>query len=168
MVGVAAMSWLRVDVMSLLFGDILAVGTEDILVVWLGCIVILGTLAWIWHPLLSATIDEDLAKADGLDTRTANLIFTLLLAVVIALAIKLVGVLLITALLIIPAATARRFALGPEQMAGIAAGIGVVSVITGLFGSLQFDTPSGPSIVVAAFAIFLLSHATSLYARDAK
>ena len=165
---VAAMSWLRVDVMSLLFGDILAVGVVDLFVVWVGCIGVLGTLAWIWHPLLSSTIDEDLATADGLDPRRANLVFTLLLAVVIALAIKLVGVLLITALLIIPAATARRFALGPEQMAVIAAGIGVLAVIAGLFGSLQFDTPSGPSIVVAAFAIFLLSHGTSLYVRNAK
>jgi len=76
---------------------------------------------------------------------------------VIAISMKIVGVLLITALLIIPAATARRFARGPEAMAVLAAGIGVVAVIGGLFGSLEWDTPSGPSIVVAALGLFLLA-----------
>ena len=85
----------------------------------------------------------------------ANLLFMLLMAATIAIAMKIVGVLLITAMLIIPAATARRFSSGPEQMALLAAGIGAAAVVAGLFGSLQWDTPSGPSIVVAAFVFFL-------------
>ena len=80
-----------------------------------------------------------------------------LVAAVIAVSMKLVGVLLITALLIIPAATARRFATSPEHMAVIAAAIGALSVFVGLNGSLEWDTPAGPSIVVAALAGFIIS-----------
>ncbi len=165
---VASMSWLRVDLMSLLFGDILAVSALDIAVIWAGGAAILGVLVWIWQPLLSATIDGELARADGLRPEQVTLVFTLLLATVIALAIKLIGILLITALLIIPAATARRFSSGPEQMAILAALLGALAVVGGLFGSLQWDTPSGPSIVVAAFVLFLLSHGSGLFARGAK
>ena len=81
----------------------------------------------------------------------------LLMAAVIAIAMKIVGILLITSLLIIPAAAARRFAATPEQMAVMAAIIGVLAVVSGLYGSLSWDTPSGPSIVVAALGLFLLS-----------
>jgi zinc transport system permease protein len=81
----------------------------------------------------------------------------LLMALVIAIAMKIVGILLITSLLIIPAATARRFASSPEIMAVYASLIGAVAVAGGLFGSLHWDTPSGPSIVVAALVLFVLS-----------
>ncbi len=87
----------------------------------------------------------------------SRIVFMLLLAIVIAIAMKIVGILLITSLLIIPAATARRFASTPEQMAILASLIGAAGVIGGLYGSIHFDTPSGPSIVVAALAIFILS-----------
>jgi zinc transport system permease protein len=88
----------------------------------------------------------------------------LLLALVVALAMKIVGVLLVTALLVIPAAAARRFAQGPEAMAIYASIIGAVAVVGGLFASLKFDTPSGPSVVVAAAAIFA---ATLMFKRRA-
>ncbi|MEM7425968.1 MAG: metal ABC transporter permease [Pseudomonadota bacterium] len=168
LVAIASMSWLRIDVMSLLFGDILSVGRVDLLMIWGGGAAILAVLSWIWQPLLSATINEDLARADGLRPERTGMIFTLLLALVIALAIKLIGILLITALLIIPAATARRFSSGPEQMAVIAAVLGAVAVVAGLFGSLHFDTPSGPSIVVTAFILFVFSHSSALLSRGAK
>ena len=87
----------------------------------------------------------------------SNVIFTLLTASVIALSIKIIGAVLITALLIIPAATARRFAGTPESMAVIASLIGLLSVTGGLYGSLQWDTPSGPSIVVACVVLFAIS-----------
>jgi zinc transport system permease protein len=70
---------------------------------------------------------------------------------------KIVGIMLITALLIIPAATARRFSASPELMAVLSALIGAAAVIGGLFGSLTYDTPSGPSIVVAALLLFIMS-----------
>ena len=87
----------------------------------------------------------------------ANIVFMLLMAAVIAISMKIVGVLLITALLIIPAAAARRFATGPEQMAVLAALIGIIAVFAGLFSSLEWDTPAGPSIVVAALGLFIIS-----------
>jgi len=142
--------------MGFLFGDILAVSTTDIAMIYAGGALVLGVLVWIWRPLFAATVNPDLAEAEGLHPRRANFVFMLLMALVIAISMKIVGVLLITALLIIPAATARRFARGPEQMAVLAAVIGVAAAIAGLFGSLEWDTPSGPSIVVAALALFLI------------
>ena len=154
---IALMTWLRVDLMAFLFGDILAVNRFDIAVIYAGGAAVLCVLALIWRPLLAGTASFDLAQAEGMKPERARLAFMLLIAAAIALTMKIVGILLITALLIVPAATARRFALTPEQMAVAASAIGVVAVVLGLFGSLEFDTPSGPSIVVAAFALFLVS-----------
>ena len=157
LVMVAAMSWVRIDLMGLLFGDILAVSKQDVAIVYLGGAVVLTAIAWLWRPLLAATVSEELAEAEGLAPRRAQIAFMLLMAATIAIAMKIVGILLITALLVIPAATARRLSATPEQMAVIAALIGMVAVIGGLFGSLAYDTPSGPSIVAAALALFLAS-----------
>lgn len=154
---VALMDHVRVDLPSFLFGDILAVSETDIAVIWIGGAVALAVLAAIWRPLLAATVSEELAEAEGLKPARARILFMLAMALIIAIAMKLVGILLITSLLIIPAATARRFANSPEQMAAMAAVTGVVSVACGLGGSLAWDTPSGPSIVVAALLAFLLS-----------
>ncbi|MEN3792247.1 metal ABC transporter permease [Fulvimarina sp. MAC3] len=157
LVVLAFMTWIRVDLMGFLFGDILAVSTTDIAIIWFGGSVVLAVLAAIWRPLFAATVNRELAEAEGMHPERANIIFMLLMAAVIAIAMKIVGVLLITAMLIIPAATARRFAAGPEQMAILAAGIGAFAVTGGLFGSLEWDTPAGPSIVVAALGFFILS-----------
>ena len=157
LVVLAFMTWVRIDLMGFLFGDILAVSKTDILIVWLGGAVCLAILASIWKPLFAATVSDELAAAEGMHPEHANLVFMLLMAAVIAIAMKIVGVLLITAMLIIPAATARRCAAGPEQMALLAAILGVLAVTGGLFGSLEWDTPTGPSIVVASLLLFLLS-----------
>nr|WP_221240717.1 metal ABC transporter permease [Roseospira marina] len=157
LVAITAMSWLRVDLMGLLFGDILAVSVRDIGVLYGGGALVLGVLAWLWRSLLASTVSDELAQAEGLNPERARIAFMLLMAVVIAIAMKIVGILLITALLIIPAATARRLASGPEAMALMASGLGAGAVALGLSGSLAWDTPSGPSIVLAAFALFLLS-----------
>jgi zinc transport system permease protein len=157
LVVLAFLSSVRVDLMAFLFGDILAVSTADLAVIYGGGALVLVVLALVWRPLFAATVNRELAAAEGLHPERANLVFMLLMAVVIAIAMKIVGVLLITALLIIPAATARRLARGPEAMAGIAAGAGAVAVVAGLFGSLEWDTPSGPSIVVAAAVLFVLA-----------
>ncbi|MCP4316950.1 MAG: hypothetical protein GY789_13280 [Hyphomicrobiales bacterium] len=157
LVVLAFMTWIRMDLMGFLFGDILAVSKADIGIIYLGGIAVLIVLALIWNPLFAATVNRELADAEGMKPARTNLIFMLLMATVIAISMKIVGVLLITALLIIPAATARRFATGPEQMAVVAAVVGVAAVVSGLFGSLTWDTPSGPSIVVAALVFFLVS-----------
>jgi zinc transport system permease protein len=159
-VGLVVLSFLvgvRVDLMAYLFGDVLAVTWSDIAWIYAGGVVVLATLAAIWRPLLLITIDESLARAEGAPVVALQLAFMLILAVVIAIAMKVVGVLLIVSLLIIPAATARPFARTPEAMALMAAGIGAVSVVGGLYASLAWDTPSGPSIVVAATVLFALA-----------
>ena len=153
----AFMTWIKVDLLGFLFGDILSVTKIDIVIVYASALAILALLLLIWRPLLAATVNPDLAQAEGMNPGRANLIFMLLMAAVIAISMKIVGVLLITALLVIPAATARRFAASPEMMAVIAAVIGVLSVVTGLQASINWDSPSGASIVVAAFVFFLIS-----------
>ena len=157
LVMLAFMSWVRVDLMGFLFGDILAVTRFDLALIWIGGAVILGLLAYIWRPLFAATVNVDLATAEGARPELFNLVFMLIISAVIAVSMKLVGVLLITALLIIPAASARRLVTSPEQMAVGASVVGVVAVLVGLNGSLRFDTPAGPSIVVAAMICFILS-----------
>lgn len=157
LVALAFMTWVRVDLMGFLFGDILAVTPTDIAVVWAGGAIVLFILVLIWRSLFAATVNIELAQAEGMNPERANIIFMLLMAAVIAISMKIVGVLLITALLIIPAAAARRFSSGPEQMAVLAALIGVGGVFGGLFGSLEWDTPAGPSIVVAALGLFVIS-----------
>jgi zinc transport system permease protein len=151
------MWWLRVDLLSYLFGDILSVTSADVWVVWGGGAVVIVVLLAIWRPLLAASVHEDLARAEGLPVVPASLVFTMLVAVVIGLAMKIVGILLITSLLIIPAATARRFVAEPETMAMVAAGFGMIAVVAGLAGSLALDTPSGPSIVAAEAILFAIS-----------
>ena len=157
LVVLAFMTWVRVDLMGFLFGDILAINKADILTIWVGGLAVLIALAVIWKPLFAATVNYEIAVAEGLKPDRANFFFMVLMAAVIAISMKIVGVLLITALLIIPAATARRFSTTPEMMALVASIIGAASVWIGLEGSLQWDTPAGPSIVVAALLGFIIS-----------
>ena len=157
LVAVSFLSGIRIDLMTYLFGDILAVSRTDLIVIWGGAATVVALVAWRWSALLAATLNEELAYASGLNPKREQLILTLALAITVAVAIKVVGVLLIAAMLIIPAATARNLARTPEAMAFIAAGLGAVSAVAGLRGAYLLDTPAGPSIVCVAaifFAIF--------------
>ncbi|QGG80651.1 hypothetical protein GH975_08760 [Litorivicinus lipolyticus] len=157
MVAVSFLSGVRIDLMAYLFGDILAVGKTDLAVIWGGAVVVLGLLSWRWSALLTATLNPDLAYASGIDPKREQRILTITLALVVAVAIKVVGVLLIAAMLLIPAAAARAVARTPEQMAVIAAIIGATSAVVGLRAALVFDTPAGPSIVCVATAAFIVA-----------
>ncbi len=157
LVTVSFISGVRVDLSAFLFGDILAVSRMDLLVIWGGGLLVLAGLIWRWSPLLTATLSEDLATASGLNPKREQLLLTVALAVVVAMSIKVVGALLIVAMLIIPAAAARSVAKTPETMAVMAVLIGAVASIGGLFASLQWDTPAGPSIVMAAAAVFMMT-----------
>jgi len=148
---------LRADLMSYLFGDILSVSRLDIVVIYAGSVLILLVLRLIWRPLLAATLNADLAKAEGLQPERARFIYTILIAAVVAIDMKIIGVLLIISLMIIPAAAARSLAQTPEQMAFLAALMGGLAVVGGLMASLWLNTQSGPSVVVAALALFLMS-----------
>ncbi|MFN0116207.1 MAG: iron chelate uptake ABC transporter family permease subunit [Paracoccaceae bacterium] len=158
--GLVAVSFLpgvRTDLTAFLFGDILAVSWADVVTVWVGALVVAGLLAWRWQGLLTATLNEELAQASGLNPGVERLVLTVALALVVAVSIKIVGALLIAAMLIVPAAAARRWARTPEGMAAGAMLAGAAAVVAGLFLSLRLDTPAGPSIVAAAAAIFAAS-----------
>ena len=146
----------RINLDAYLFGDVLTVSRLDLAVIWGGAAVVSLVMWRHWTGLLTATISPDLAYAAGLDPRREQLILTLLMAAVVAVAIKVVGALLITALLIIPAAAARGLARTPEQMAGFAMVIGGLSALGGLRLSIWFNTPVGPTIVVVAVGLFAL------------
>jgi len=158
LVAVSKLSGVRLDLSSYLFGDILAVTRTDIVVVWAGSMITVVLLIWRWESLLTSTLNPDLAAASGINVEREQLILMMSLALLVAVAIKLVGALLITAILIIPAAAARVFSRTPEQMALVAIIIGIASVGSGLALSLYADTPSGPSIVVAAGLFFVLAN----------
>ncbi|WP_323786520.1 metal ABC transporter permease [Thalassovita sp.] len=155
LVAVSFLQGVRIDLMAYLFGDILAVGRADLVVIWGGAVLVVGLVAWRWSALLTATLNPDLAYASGIDPKREQMVLTLALALVVAVAIKVVGVLLIAAMLIVPPAAARPFARTPEAMAVIAGLIGAVSVLGGLQGALIFDTPTGPTIVCLAALLFL-------------
>lgn len=154
LVAVSFMQGVRVDLMGFLFGDILAVRTLDLFWIYLGGAGVLASLLIWWRPLLAVTVDEDLAAVEGVPVARLELLFMLLMAVVVAAAMKVVGIVLVAAMLVIPAATARRLSHSAEQMAILAAVIGAVAVCGGLGGSWIWDTPAGPSIVVAALVLF--------------
>lgn len=151
---------MRVDLMSYLLGDILAVSSDEL--IWMSVLVVtvLLCLSYLWKSLLSIAVHEELARSEGIPVDHVRLGFMVLMALVVAAAMKVVGILLITALLIIPASSARRFSSTPVSMAIISVVFGVLAVISGLLASMQWDSPAGPSIVVAAVILFFISRMT--------
>jgi zinc transport system permease protein len=156
LLALAFMTWVRLDLMGLLFGDLLAVSKADIAVVYGGGFVVLAALAWAWKPLFAVTVNRDLAAAEGYNVAAYDILLMVMLAAVVAVSIKIVGVMLITSLLIIPAGAVRRISTGPVAMALGAVVVGWLSVLGGLFASLHFNTPSGPSIVAMALLLFVV------------
>jgi zinc transport system permease protein len=157
LIAATAIHGVRVDLLSYLYGDILAVDLQDIAYILGVVLVVIGLVSWLWRWLLSATIHSDLARVEGVPVELTNWAFIIMLALVFAVAIKLVGVLLITALLVIPASAARRFARTPEIMVVIASLIGCVAVLVGFWASLTWDWPTGPAIVATTAVLFTLS-----------
>jgi zinc transport system permease protein len=145
-----------IDLMGFLFGDLLAIGKQDLTWIALSCGLALVVLVRLWRPLLAITVNEELAQVEGINVALMRTLLMLLVAVVIAVAMKVVGVLLITSLLIIPAAAARRLSNSPEQMAVLASLLGMLAVSGGLALSWFYDTPTGPSIVLIASALFFV------------
>lgn len=157
MVSISLLDNIRIDLMSYLFGDLLSVTTGDLGFIYLGLLLVSLVLYLFWTPLLSATVSEELAAVEGVNIDFIRLLLMLLIGLVIAVGMKFVGALIITALLIIPPATARHFARTPEQMVVIASTVGCLSVLCGIAVSWQFDTPAGPSVVLCAAVSFLIS-----------
>ena len=157
LVVIGFLTTIRFDIMGLLFGDILAVTVDDLLIIWIGGPLILLVLKLIWKPLFASTVNYELAEAEGLNPDKAKAIFTVLMAGIIAISIKMVGLLLITGMLIIPAAMARNISSSPQSMVIYSILGSLLSVLLGLFTSLEFNTSSGPSIIAASLFLFILS-----------
>lgn len=149
---------IRINLEAYLFGSLLTITTNDLLwILGIACVVLIG-LFYFWNSLLSATVHAEIAEIEGLNVKRLNMLLVIMVALTIAVAMKIVGVLLITSLLIIPPATARKFATTPEQMAIFASILGIASVVTGLLAAYIFNTPAGPTIVVLATGFFAGSY----------
>ena len=164
-IGASLASGRQPDLMGFLFGDILAITDTDLYWLFVGGTVAIAALVAVWRPLLSLSVNEDIAAAEGAPTERAKLVFIVVLALVVAIAIKIVGALLTIAFLIMPAAAARPLARTPEQMAVIAGALGMLAVAAGLFLSVTWDTPAGPSIVLVLAALFTMSILPSVLRR---
>ena len=155
---VISLNKIKIDLHAILFGDILTVSSNDIWGMYIGVFVAIILILFNWSSLLLVTVDEDLAKAEGINPLYMNLLLTSVLTIVVALSLQIIGLLLITAMLIIPAATARRVVNSPGIMVVISTLIGIFSVVIGIYISVETDIPSGPSIVVVSAVLFFLSH----------
>jgi zinc transport system permease protein len=155
LVAVSFLSGVRIDLMAYLVGDILAVSRYDLVIIWSGAVLVLILISWRWSSLLTATLNEELAYAEGMNPKREQLTLTLSLAITVAVAIKVVGVLLIAAMLIIPPAAARCFARTPEAMVIISGMIGASSTLAGLWMAYFLDIPTGPSMVCVATIFFV-------------
>ena len=155
LLALSRLDYVRVDLLSYLFGDVLATSATDLLAI-LGLLIVLAVgLARLWRPLLSATVQPELAAVEGVSLARSRFVLTLMLAALIAVGMKIVGMLLIVSLLVIPAAGARQLARTPEEMAAMASLLGVLAVLGGLFASLRLDLPAGPAIVACAALLFV-------------
>jgi len=155
LIAASALADVRFDLMSLLFGDILAVSNTDFLWIFAGGAAALLAFGWLWRPLLALSVHEEIALSEGVPVKWVRAGFLVLIAFVVAIAMKIVGVLLITALLVIPAAAARPFARSPEAMAVLAFCAAGIALMIGLAGAVWFDAPAGPAIVIAMTGLFV-------------
>ena len=155
MIVISMMDHFRTDMMYYLVGDILAISTADIYTITVVVVLSAISLFFIWRPLLSLTVHEGLAQIEGVRVNLIKIVYMLLIASLVAVALKVIGVLLITGLMIIPAAAARTVSNTPLQMIIFASICGILSVVGGIFSSSQWDVPTGPAIVLSATVLFL-------------
>lgn len=147
--------------LDILFGDVLTVSRNDVITVWIGAASVLAVIIYLWRDLIAISVHEDLARAEGVNVSWVELAFMLTMAAMTAFAMKIVGLLLITALTVIPAAAARRVSSSPEAMALWSSLFAVIAVVSGLMMSAIWGTIAGPSVVLSASFIFVLTLATS-------
>jgi len=165
LIAVSALKNVRLDLTAYLFGDILAITDTDLMWIYGGGFGVLVALAFLWRKLIALTVSEDISRAEGFAGTGVRLGFTVLIAITVAIAMKIVGILLVTALLIIPPAAARRLARGPEAMTVLTVVVGAVATIAGISASFAWDIPSGAAIVAAASVIFAFSLAGTAFVR---
>lgn len=146
----------QVNIEALLFGDILAISWTDVIVTAAITFTIVTLLLLNWPALLALCIDEDLAATEGIKTKRYKLLLFLLLVALVAIAVQMLGVLLISSLLLIPAAAARRLSHTPQQMLFIAPFLGMLAVVCGLILAYFLNLAAGPAVVVTSAFLWLL------------
>lgn len=155
----------RFNLHAYLFGDVLTVTATDLWRMAAVVVAVIVVMVVFWRQMLLITVNEDIARVEGLPVQRLKLTFMLLLALVVANAIQVVGVLLTASLLIVPAAAARRLSLTPERMVLITVVCGLISVFAGIVASLRWDLPAGPAVVLAALTLFVLIQVVALRRR---
>lgn len=145
------------ELLEALLGDIAKISRGDVIISAILAVAIIGGLLLKFREFAFVSFARDLAQVDKIDVKKYELAFVLILALGVAIGIKLVGTLLISALIIIPAATAKVFSFQIRSMAVWSMIFGLVSILTGLAATTLFASPPGPTIILAATAIFFLT-----------
>ena len=145
------------DYFAYLFGDILSITLKDIYWIFLVVIIVISILVTNWKKLLLLTLNEELAKAEGINKLYYDLLFMFLIALAVSVSVQIVGVLLITSLLIIPPAIARVFSNSPIVMIFSSIIVSICSVLVGLYLSIDFDLATGPTIVITLGVLFFIA-----------
>jgi zinc transport system permease protein len=149
----------NIDLFSYLFGSILAISNAEVITSIVLSVILIVIILFFYQELLSVTFDEESAMASGVKTKRINTILVLMTALTVVLAMKVVGIMLISALLILPSVTALQMAKGFKVTMVIAAMTGVLSVILGIFISFMADLPAGATIVILNFIFFVAAFA---------
>lgn len=157
MIALSLIPNVQFDLHSTLFGDVLSVTQQDLMWIYIGGAIVISLLFRFWDRLVLTTISADLAHAEGVNILHIQFLLMILMTIVVAISMRVVGILMITSLLIIPAATAGLVARSPRLMALFAASFGSIAVIAGISASNVTDIPSGPAIVATATFGFLLT-----------
>lgn len=155
----------NVDLFSYLFGNILSISSSELGIAAVLFVVVITGVTIFYNDLFASTFDEELAKSSGIDTGRINAILVLLTALTVVLAMKVVGIMLISALLILPAAAALQLAKGFRTAIVCAALIGVCTVVGGITLSFMLNLPTGATIVLINFAVFLSAFAARTWLR---
>ncbi len=145
------------DYIAYLFGDILYITSKDLYWIFSVLIVVVTILVFNWKKLLLLTLNEELAKAEGINKLYYDLLFMFLIALAVSVSVQIVGVLLITSLLIIPPAISRVISNSPVTMILASMVVSIFSVLLGLYLSIDFDLATGPTIVITLGALFFIA-----------
>lgn len=147
----------RADLFQFLFGDIVAISPQDVVLSLIVALFVGATMFFIWKPLFKITFNKEIAQVSGIRVSLFEYIFLGLMALVTAVSIKIVGIILVPALLVIPAAGAKNISKNLRQMFIYSALFGILSVMGGLVGSFYLDTASGATIVLLSISVFALT-----------
>lgn len=145
----------NVDLFSYLFGSILSISRAEVITAVILSLLVILIVSLFYHDLVAIAFDEDCAKISGIRTRRLNTILILLTALTVVLAMKVVGIMLVSALLILPASAALQVAGGFRRSLLLAAAFAVFSVVSGIWISFLANVPTGGMIILVNFAIFL-------------